>query len=584
MKAKVGTLVNFFRLFSTFAFTAVVTLSLNSCASAQQSAFPGLNNMDSAEVPIGRTMSGNYLAGRFAQRHKDWDAAQKYMNAVVAFDADNKLLQQRAFLLSIGAQEYGRARQLAEELKSGNGSTELALIYLACDDLARGQYKQALESIEKLPEDGFGQYTKPLLTAWSHAGIGDFDAAIRVLKEKSEETDPTYNIHAALIHEMKKNRAEAEKHFRTAMENGLTMHTAVLAANFFQRTGKRHVAKTIYDGLGKLYPLNPFTTAPTLSAVGKPNVSRASEGAAIALFELATLLYERRAYDSAQIYGSIVLLLDPQTPFATMMMGDLSALNEQYSKAISFYDTVAEKTPLYWLSRMRVAEVYEISDNLERAVALLEDLSKKDSTRLQALVSLGDLHRRHENFESALKAYDAALGGVGDLTEEHWPIIYARGMSLERLNNWDRAEKDLLQALSFQPDNPMILNFIGYTWADKGINLDKALDYIRRAVAMRPDDGYIVDSLGWALYKTGHYKEAIEWLERAVSIVPDDSTILDHLGDVYWQVGRSAEARYKWRRAHELSRDTAFRSTVEKKLITGIEKIPAQFAQKESNL
>ena len=576
--------VNFFRIFSTFALTAVVTLSLNSCASAQQSAFPSLNNMDTGEVPMARTLSGNYLAGRFAQRHKDWDAAQKYMNAVIAFDGDNTLLQQRAFLLSIGAQEYKNARKLADELKANSGSTELALIYLACDDLANGHYKKALENIERLPEDGFGQYTKPLLTAWSHAGMGDFDKALKTLQEKSEDTDPTYNIHAALMYEMMDKRTEAEKHFRSAMENGLTMHTAILAANFFQRNNKAHVAKTIYDGLGKLYPLNPFTAAPTFSASGRPNVTRAAEGASIALFELATLLYERRAYDSAQIYGSIVLLLDPQTPFAIMMMGDLSALNEQYSKAIGYYDMVVENTPLYWLSRMRVAEVYEISDNLERAAALLNNLSKKDSTRMQALVSLGDLYRRHEDFENALKAYDTALSGIGTLTEEHWPVIYARGMSLERLNNWERAEKDLLQALSFQPDNPMILNFIGYTWADKGIHLDKALDYIRRAVAQRPDDGYIVDSLGWALYKTGNYKEALEWLERAVSIVPDDSTILDHLGDAYWQVGRTAEARFKWRRAQELSRDTAFRSTIEKKLLTGIETIPAQVAQKETNL
>ena len=533
---------------------------------------------------MGRTLSGNYLAGRFAQRHKDWDAAQKYMSAVVAFDKGNKLLKQRTFLLSIGAQEYGRSRQLAEALKAGNDSAELALIYLACDDLARGNFKDALVNIEQLPEDGFGQYTKPLLTAWSHAGLGDFNTAIKTLQDKAEDTDPTYNIHAALIYEMAKKHTEAEKHYRAAMEHGLTMHTAILTANYFQRNGKAHVAKTIYDGLGKLYPLNPFTAAPTFSASDSPNVERASQGAAIALFELATLLYERRAYDSAQIYGSIVLLLDPKTPFATMMMGDLAALNEHYPKAIAFYDTVNENTPLYWLSRMRVAEVYEISDNLERAVALLTDLAKKSSTRLQALVSLGDLHRRHEDFESALKAYDTALNGVKTITEEHWPIIYARGMSLERLNNWERAEKDLLQALSFQPDNPMILNFIGYTWADKGIHLDKALDYIRRAVAMRPDDGYIVDSLGWALYKMGSYREATDWLERAVSLIPDDSTILDHLGDVYWQVGRTAEARYKWRRAHELSRDIAFRSTVEKKIIAGIATIPAQIAQKESKL
>lgn len=573
-----------FRVLSSFVLAAFVTLSLNSCASAQQARMDTPGNLSAADIPAGRTLSGNYLAGRFAQRQQDWDAAQHYMNAVIAHDEGNTLLEQRAFLLSIGAMQYARARELAENLKAGNDNVDLALIYLSCDALARGDYAAALKSIERLPEDGFGQYTKPLLSAWAHAGRQEYAKALKLLRDKSDDSDPTYNIHAGLIQEMAQDAQAAEKHYRAAMENGLTMHTAVIVANFFRNAGKPHVAKTIYEGLGKVYPLNAFTSAPAQTDKAAPNITRASEGAAVALFELATLLYERRAYDSAQIYGSMVLLLDPKSPFATMMMGDIAALHGQYQKAIDSYDTVAENSPLYWLSRMRVAEVYEISDNVDRAVALLTDLSKKKNTRLQALVSLGDMHRRHEDFASALKAYDEALSGVETVAEEHWPIIYARGMALERLNNWERAEKDLLQALAFQPDNPMILNFIGYTWADKGVHLDKALDYIRRAVAMRPDDGYIVDSLGWALYKTGDYKEAVQWLERAVGIVPDDSTILDHLGDAYWQVGRSAEARFKWKRAHELSRDTGFRAVVERKLIRGIEPVPAQVAHKEAKL
>src|SRR5690606_25828299 len=124
---------------------------------------------------------------------------------------------------------------------------------------------------------------------------------------------------------------------------------------------------------------------------------------------------------------------------------------------------------------------------------------------------------------------------IGELNESHWPIIYARGISLERLDMWNRAEKDLLQALEYQPENPMILNFIGYTWVNKGMHMERALEYISRAVAMQPEDGYILDSYGWAHYKMGDYMNAIRWLELASQKAADDATILDHLGDAYWQ-------------------------------------------------
>jgi len=531
-------------------------------------------------VPAAETLSGNYLAGRFAQGQQDWTAAQSYMNSVIDFDPENTLLEQRAFLLSVGAMQYDRAHDLAEKVLSDHENSELAAIYLTCDALARGDSKAALGYVDQLPQDGFGQYTKPLLTAWAVAGGGDIKKALAQLKQAADENDPTYNVHAALMEELAGNNAEASKHYKKAMASGLTLSSALLAANFFQRNGAPEISQRIYTGVSKLYPSNPFAGA--MAQKPQPNITRAADGAAVALFDLSTLLYERRAYDSAQIYGSMVLLLQPNAPYAMMMLGDIAALHQQYGKSIADYNAIATDSPLYWLSRMRVSEVNEISGNLDGAIALLKDLSKDSQTHTQALVSLGDLYRRHDQYENALQAYDEALAGTKPDASQ-WSVIYARGMAQERLNHWDMAEKDLLQALKFQPDNPMILNFIGYSWADKGVHLDEALKYIRKAVALRPDDGYMVDSLGWALYRAGKYQESAEWLEKAVSIVADDSTILDHLGDAYWRTGRQTEARYKWQRAHELSKDADFRASLEQKLSKGIDTAP-QAAHQEAKL
>jgi len=278
-----------------------------------------------------------------------------------------------------------------------------------------------------------------------------------------------------------------------------------------------------------------------------------------------------------------VQILAPSSPFARLMMGDIAALHNQYDKAIANYNAIDSASPIYWLSRIRVTEVYEASDRVDQAVAMLKSLSKDATIRTQALVSMGDIYRRHDQFENAIEAYNAALAGVPAVTEDHWPIIYARGMAEERLNHWSRAEKDLLQALSFQPDNPMILNFIAYSWANQGINLEKALEYARTAAELRPDDGYILDSYGWTLFRLSKYQESITWLEQAVEQVPNDSTLLDHLGDAYWQVGRHNEARYQWRHAHDLSQDPAFKTLVQQKLRSGIT-IPSQVARSEDKL
>ena len=554
------------------AVAALMTVSLTACANPLQSehddkgiyVFTPSTDMP---VPHSRTLAGNYLAARFAQRHQDWHAAHIYMKNVIAFDTDNPLLTQRAFLLAIGAGDKQSAEELATGLAAtGAQNSELAFIYLACNALRDQDFNKATTMINSLPDDGFGQYTKPLLTAWTLMGKDGKDAAIAFLKTQAEDTDPTFNIHAALMNEMAGDVDTAEAHYRIAMQEGMTLPNAVLAGNFFQRKGDTDTAKKIYSGLGDVYSFTPFVGKET-----RPNIKTAADGAAVALFDLATLLYERRAYDSAQIYGRLVQLLSPQAAFAHLMMGDIAAINEHYGDAVTAYDGISRTSPLYWLSRMRVAEVYEAADHPQSAATLLEDLSHNKETRVQALIGLGDLHRRHEHFAEAIKSYDTALAEIGDVTEDHWAVVYARGMSLERLNNWDRAEKDLLQALAFQPDNPMILNYIGYSWAEKGINLQKAKEYLHRAVTLRPNDGYILDSYGWVLYRLGEFAEAAAWLEKSVAYVPDDTNILDHLGDAYWQTGRKTEARFKWQRAHDLSKDADFRSIALQKMQKGIE-------------
>ena len=186
------------------------------------------------------------------------------------------------------------------------------------------------------------------------------------------------------------------------------------------------------------------------------------------------------------------------------------------------------------------------------------------------LIRLGNLMRRHERWEDAIVSYTEAIERVGTLTKRHWRMLYSRGIVLERAKRWPEAEKDFLRALEFEPNQPYVLNYLGYSWVDQGIHLKKALEMIRTAVHRRPNDGYIIDSLGWVYYRLGNYKKAVLELERAVQIRPEDPIINDHLGDAYWQVGRKLEAQFQWKRALGLNPDAEIEAVVRRKLEKGL--------------
>lgn len=571
---------NFFSKFTPLCAALLLTGCSNQATSNAQNE-QRLITPISMEVSVGQTLAGNYLAGRYAQRQQDWQAADKYMNAVLTKDRDNRSLLQRSFLLSLGAGNFDTAKTLADRIIAEDGFADLALIYLACEALNNKNYREAADLAQQLPDTGFGQYTRPLLSAWSLAGMGQTEEAAILLKDSTEEDDPTWHIHAGMMHELGGLNNTAAKHYKIAMETGLTLNAALVVANFFAKQGQPDIATSIYENLDAVYPKG-LLNLPTIEEARNAPALTPADGAALALFELASLLQEKHAYDSALIYSRLVERLNGHSGFAKMLIGDVHSINNRPMDAATAYDRIDKQSPVYWISQLRKAETLENSGYTGNAIQLLTDLSKDHDIRTRALTSLGDIYRRHEQFEKAIEAYTVALEKEDKIDAQHWPIVYARGMALERVNDWPRAEKDLLKALEFQPENPMILNFIGYSWADQGIHLDKALDMLRRAVALRPNDGFILDSYGWALYRKGEYKESIVWLEKAVERVPGDATILNHLGDAYWQVNRQLEAKFQWERALNLATEPPMREQLRHKIMRGLP--PATMAKSDTGL
>jgi Flp pilus assembly protein TadD len=209
-------------------------------------------------------------------------------------------------------------------------------------------------------------------------------------------------------------------------------------------------------------------------------------------------------------------------------------------------------------------------ERVDEAQKLLDELAREYPKEIQPLDALGNIMRGSKRFPEAVDYYSRAIALIDKPEAKHWTYFYSRGTSYERVKKWPLAEVDLQKALQLSPDQAMVLNYLGYSWIDQNKNLKQGLALIEKAVRQKPDDGYIVDSLGWAHYRMGNFKEAVKHLERAVELRPEDPVLNDHLGDAYWRVHREREARFQWDQALTLKPEPEDAEKIRKKLQKGL--------------
>ncbi len=299
-------------------------------------------------------------------------------------------------------------------------------------------------------------------------------------------------------------------------------------------------------------------------------VANAQAGAAEALYGLGASLGRRGGEDLGLVYLQLSLHLAPQHELALLSLADLYEAMKKPDMAIKVYDRIPHNSVLYRNAAIQMAADLDALERSEEAQKRLEELIKDDPKDLEATLALGNLLRGHKKFAECGDIYSKAIDLIGTPDKAHWTVFYFRGICYERAKQWQKAEADLKKALALFPDQPHVLNYLGYSWIDQGVNLDQGMEMIRKAVAQRPDDGYIVDSLGWAYYRVGNYEEATKELERAIGLKPEDPTINDHLGDAYWRIGRKLEATFQWNHARDLKPDPEELPKILEKLRVGL--------------
>ncbi len=535
---------------------------------------------------VGDSPSGNYLSARVAEAEHDTFAASTFFREALRADPRNPDLIQGAFVATLANGDMEAADALAREIMQRDPHNASARLTLTVHDF-RNRSFAAARTLLNAGGAGKGDLTTILLTAWSYIGSGDVKKAIAAIDSLSDPTFAVFrDFHAGLMLDVAGKTEEAGARLKAAYDGDQsTLRLVDAYGRYLARRGKIDEAKKVFGDFNKLQPHNPIIEAALADlAAGRklePMVKDARGGAAEVLYGLGAYglgAAESRPGDAvaAIVFLRLALELSPQNALALDTLAEAYGKLKQYDSAIEIYDQVPKSSSLRVASEIRVALLYAAMGKADESAKQLRGIVKQHPDNVDAVSALADVLRSQKKFQESADAYTRVLALTAPDDKSRWAIYYFRGVDYERAKEWSKAEPDLKEALNLYPEQPMVLNYLGYSWVDQGVHLDEAFKMLRRAVELEPEDGYIVDSLGWAYYKLGRYDEAVKYLERAVDLKPGDPTINEHLGDAYWRVGRKLDAGFQWNHARDLKPDPEDLPKILGKIAKGLPDAPQQ--------
>ena len=524
------------------------------------------------------TTSGSYLAARHASVERDAASAAAFYRSALRSDPKNNELLDRAFISSLADGDIDEAVKLADRILTLDKSNRVARLVVGVRDLKLKKYPTAQININQSIRGPITDLVATLLSGWASYGAGDGKAAVAGIdKLTGPEWYPIFkDLHAGMILELSGKEKDAGARFERAYKLDDSMLRITEAyARWTSRNKDTAAASGIFEAFDKKLPRHPLVQEgmKELKAGKKmpPLIDSAQSGAAEALYGIGATLTRRGGEDLALVYLQLALYLQPNHPLALLSLADLYESVKKPQMAIKVYERMPANSPLKRNAQIQLATNLDAADRSDEAIKILKEVTTEDPKDIEAIMALGNVERGRKKFSDCAVTYSQALDAAPAATDKNtWVTYYYRGICEERSKQWNKAEADMRKALDLQPEQPHVLNYLGYSWIDQGINLDEGMKMIKRAVDQRPDDGYIVDSLGWAYYRIGNFEDAVKNLERAIDLKPEDPTINDHLGDAYWRIGRTLEAKFQWVHARDLKPEAEELPKIDAKIENGL--------------
>lgn len=537
-------------------------------------------------------VAGPYMAAEFAARRGDILEAARYFSEALARDPENASILERATLHQVAAGRMGTAVTLARKLEEQSPGHHLSLLVLGADALRRGEPATVQEILDDTELEEAPFVTR-LIKAWSAYGEGDVERARATLTEIEDQGIggpagrilAAYHLGLMATAEGKDEEAVAAFERATELSGTAALRLVRFHAGALARLGRTDEARTLVrDRLSQLLGderLERLAAALADGEVPAPVISTASQGAAEALYGLSGFLTRGPGGVIAIAYARLATWMDPSLIEAQLLIADMLIDMEQFELASEAYAEVPPDAPEALEAMLGRARAMEEAKKVDAAVDLLREAVVRFPASVEAHTALGDMLRRASRFSEAAEAYDGGIARIEERGQEEqrfWPLYYQRGIAYERSDQWDKAEADFRRALALEPDQPLVLNYLGYSFVEMGRNIDEAEKMIEKAVEQRPEDGYIVDSLGWVQFRLGRFKEAAGNLERAVELIPVDPILNDHYGDALWMIGRRTEARFQWKRALSFEPEPEDAARIRQKLDVGLDVVLAEEA------
>ncbi|TPL91809.1 tetratricopeptide repeat protein [Mesorhizobium sp. B2-3-12] len=556
------------------------------------SALPAYAKQSTEPVKIS-SFSGAYLAARIAEGDNDLDSAIAYYKQALAFNPGDTALQQSLMLSLIAQGRFDESLVYADKLKEVPDVERFSRLALAVDSFHKKDFTKAQYWLKLSLESDLDRLISGVMSGWAEQGAGQASEAMASI-DKLQGPDwfgLFKSFHRALIADASNMPDKAEAIYAATMQDTAAggaapetwMRNAQAYASFLARKGDKAKAMSVLDQAEAFSPgkLEIVALRDRISKGDKiaPFVSGPSDGASEILLDLATALNRGGGEPFVRLYLQYALALKPDSDAALVQLAAVAEQLKDGEGAIALYRRIPDSSPLKEISDLQLGLNLADLDRHDEAITHLKAFVDAHPNDMRAYLALGGVYSSKDDFRSAANLYDKAVEVLKTPTAANWNIFYQRGIAYERLKEWPKAEPNFRKALELQPDQPQVLNYLGYSWVDMNTNLKEGLEMIQKAVDLRPSDGYIVDSLGWAYFRLGRFDDAVREMERAVSLKPEDPVLNDHLGDAYWRVGRKLEATFQWNQARDLKPDPDVLATLQQKLMKGLPPIESNTAQ-----
>ncbi len=528
------------------------------------------------ETPDG--VAGNYLASRAALQDANFTRSAEFLQQALDKDPNNQSLIERVCLLYIMSGQIDKSLPLAKIWQTNKANSLLPSLVLFLQNVKTGKLADAEVQLKAMEDAKLNKLTLPLLRAWMNAAEGKFDAGIDTLKPlfPSETAGGIILLHAGLLSEYANNKTAALNFYAQAASRFTIMplRLSMSLGNLYERMVEPAKAKELYDAFTKRSPNNYIFDAAYArlekNQVAPANIRTATDGIAQVLFDIATSFEGQAGSEMAIVYAQLSAYMQPDFEFNQLLMAELFEAFEQYDEAATIHAQLMNHPAFYWSAGLRLARDYDKMNQQAKSIEILEKMRKTHPKRVEAVTMLGDLYRNRKDYAAAIEAYSEAIENSDPIGKTDWPLFYARGTAFERAGLWVQAEKDLQQSLQLSPEQPYVMNYLAYSWVERGEKLDEALGLLEKAVALAPGDAFIIDSLGWALYRMGKYEDAEKILQKAVEARPYDPQLIDHYGDALWRLDRIEQARIQWNRALSFEPEAELKKSIDGKLQNGL--------------